>query len=438
MQVCILGLGYIGLPTASILANNGFEVHGVDVNPSVVETINRGFIHIKEPGLRALVGAAIGSGNLRAATVPTEAEAFIIAVPTPLGPRRTADMTFVENAARSIVPFLRPGNLVILESTSPPMTTTNLVAPILAESGLEIGEEVLLAHCPERVLPGRILKELIENDRIIGGVNRKSAEAAERLYRSFVSGNIHLTDATTAEMVKLMENTFRDVNIALANELARMAEESGINAWEVIRLANLHPRVNLHLPGPGVGGHCISVDPWFLVEKFPDTARLIRTARELNSGVPQVVADRILEMLADVARPRVTILGLAYKGNVDDVRESPAIEVVELLGARGVEVRAYDPHVREWHGELHSLETAFQGSDLAVLLTDHAEFRHLNPGSLGKLMRHRRLLDTRAALDLESWAAAGFETGVLGARPAAGSEAMPAADSAATSPLLAA
>lgn len=424
--ICVVGLGYIGLPTASMFASNGFQVIGVDVNPTIVDIINRGQIHIQEPGLKTVVAAAIGSGNLKASLTPSKADVFILAVPTPFTGAKKPDLSYVESATRSILPFVEKGNLVILESTSPPGTTQDVVARILMEAGFDVaGGEVHVAHCPERVLPGRILKELVGNDRIIGGITRASAEMARDLYASFVEGAIHLTDATTAEMVKLMENTFRDVNIALANELALMAEKAGISAWEVIRLANLHPRVNLHRPGPGVGGHCISVDPWFLIDSFPAIANLARQARNTNDQMPLLVAERTLGLLEGISDPRVAVLGLAYKGNVDDVRESPANEIVEVLLRRGVEVRSYDPHVREWTHDLLSLEATLGGADLVLLLTDHAEFKYLNPASLGSLLRRRVVFDTRSFLDLALWQEAGFETHLLGqgsARPQARAE----------------
>ena len=291
-KICVLGLGYIGLPTAAVLATHGFSVVGVDVNAAVVGTINNGGIHIKEPGLNTLVQAAIKSGNLVVRTRPETADAFIIAVSTPLK-NREADLSYVKSAAESIVPYLERGNLVILESTVPPKTTEELLIPILEQTKLRAGEDFYLAHCPERVLPGNILKEIIENDRIIGGINPESAVKAKDLYSTFVSGIIYLTDATTAEMVKVIENTYRDVNIALANELSRICMKLGMNVWEVIELANKHPRVNLLSPGPGVGGHCLAVDPWFVVEKAPQVAKLIRLSRGINDEQPQFVVSMI-------------------------------------------------------------------------------------------------------------------------------------------------
>lgn len=412
--ICVLGLGYIGLPTASILAAKGHHVTGVDVNPYVVETINQGNIHIEEPGLNEVVQAAVSSKKLRASTSPVEADVFIIAVPTPITSAKTADMSFVRAAAKSIIPLLRAGNLIVLESTSPPGTTRDLLAPLLAESGFELGRDLFLAHCPERVLPGSILKELVENHRVIGGFTPACADKAYSLYATFVEGAMHKTDTTTAEMVKVMENTYRDVNIALANELALISENLAINAWDVIRLANLHPRVNLHQPGPGVGGHCISVDPWFIVEQAPETAKIIHLARQINDSMPHHVTQEIIHSLEGIKEPKVTILGVAYKGNVDDTRESPALEVLHALTKAGVVVGIYDPHVHQFEYELSSLEDAFRDSDIAVLLTPHNEYKTLNPSDIGKLMRNRVIFDTRNQLRPTEWQEEDFRIKLLG------------------------
>jgi len=414
-NICVLGLGYIGLPTAAMLATHGFTVVGVDVNQDVVDIISNGDIYIEEPGLRTLVQAAVKSGNLQAVPRPSEADAFIIAVPTPLRDKK-ADLTAVESATQSIVPVLRKGNLVILESTVPPKTSEELVAPILEQSGLKAGQDFYLAHCPERVLPGNILKEIIENDRIIGGINPESAVKAKELYGEFVAGKIYLTTVTTAELVKVMENTYRDVNIALANELSRICMNLGSDVWDVIELANKHPRVSLVRPGPGVGGHCLAVDPWFVVEKVPQTAKLIRLSREINDSQPQFVVSVIDEMIKGIPNPKVTVLGVAYKGNVDDTRESPAIAIIRSLETAGYQLGIIDPHVRNFGHELSGLEEAFKGSDCAVLVTDHDEFKVLSPENLGPLMRTKQILDTRHCLDLERWKGAGFEVRLLGSR----------------------
>ncbi|MBI2425505.1 MAG: nucleotide sugar dehydrogenase [Candidatus Hydrogenedentes bacterium] len=412
--VCVMGLGYIGLPTASVLATNGFQVLGVDVNPSVVDTVNQGNIHIEEPGLHTIVRAAIQSGNLRAATKPECCDVYIIAVPTPLTEDKRANMDYVRAATEEIVPLLKPGALIVLESTSPPGTCRDLLQPILAQSGLTLGKDLFLAHCPERVLPGRILKEFIANDRVVGGFDEESARRARDLYATFVEGDILLTGMTTAELVKVLENTYRDVNIALANETAILCEALQVDFAEVARLANRHPRVNVHMAGPGVGGHCISVDPWFLVEAFPEETRLIRTARARNDGMPAHVVKTIQELVAGVEAPKIAVLGLAFKGNVDDMRESPSARVIELLHAEGIALAAHDPYVKHSPIELHSLEDCFKDADCLAVLTDHNDYKYINPRQVAKLMRRRVLYDTRNILDHNDWCDAGFQVRVLG------------------------
>ncbi len=413
-RVCVLGLGYIGLPTASVLAANGFEVLGVDVSEHVVNTVNEGNIHIEEPGLHTLVQAATGSGRLRATLDPEPCDVFIIAVPTPLTKDKRADMSFVTRAAESIVHCLRKGSLVILESTSPPGTCVELLKPILERSGLKVGPDIHLAHCPERVLPGRILKELIDNDRVIGGYDSESAERAKEIYEAFVEGKIFLTNATTAEMVKILENTYRDVNIALANEAALICERLGIDFWEAARFANRHPRVNVHSAGPGVGGHCISVDPWFLVEKQPEEARMIRLARERNDGMPAHVVQVVKGLLTNVETPKIAVLGMAYKGNVDDLRESPALNVIKLLIAEGFTVSVNDPHVRHAPFLSEPIESCLANADCLLLLTDHDEYKDLEPAFAAARMRLPILFDTRNQLDHAAWQAAGFRVKLLG------------------------
>jgi UDP-N-acetyl-D-mannosaminuronic acid dehydrogenase len=413
-SVCVIGLGYIGLPTASILATNGFHVLGVDIDATVVATVNQGDIHIEEPGLHTVVRAAIQSGNLKAALKPAPADAYILAVPTPLTDDNHPDMSHVRATAEAIVPCLRRGALVILESTSPPGTCHDMLVPILESSGLKVGVDIHLAHCPERVLPGHILRELISNDRIIGGFDTAAAEKARDLYATFVDGTMHLTDLTTAEFVKVLENTYRDVNIALANEAALLCEGLGIQFREAARLANRHPRVNVHQAGPGVGGHCISVDPWFLVDRFPEQASLIHLARLRNDGMPAHVADTVLELLAGLQAPRVAALGLAYKGNIDDTRESPALAVIQILQTEGIEVVAHDSFVHSASVPRETLENALQGADCLLVLTDHDEYRQLGPALAARLMRGRIVYDTRNVLHHADWREAGFLVRVLG------------------------
>jgi len=416
--ICVLGLGYIGLPTASTFATHGLKVVGVDVNPQIVNGLQNGHLHLYEPGLRTLVQAALRSGNLIVAQQPQPADAFIIAVPTPFYEDKRADMRAVQSASEAIVPHLRKGNLVILESTSPPLTTVNLVAPILEKSGLKAGEDFYLAYSPERVLPGQILRELIENARIIGGVNPESAQAGRDLYSIFVRGEIILTDATTAEMVKLMENTYRDVNIAIANEFSRLADRFGVDVWDAIRLANRHPRVNILSPGPGVGGHCISVDPWFLVEAAPDLTPLIRTARKVNDDQPLFVVQLVRQILGDLSGRRIAALGLAYKPNVDDLRESPAVEVVHLLQSAGAQVRAFEPYKTNYAfngvASTNSLQTAIEEAELLILLVAHDQFKNLNPQEVARMTAAKMVLDTVNGWKAQEWQQAGFRVFRLG------------------------
>jgi UDP-N-acetyl-D-mannosaminuronic acid dehydrogenase len=418
-KICVLGLGYIGLPTASTFATHGLKVIGVDVNPAVVTGLQKGQLHLYEPGLRTLVQAALRSGNLEIAKEPQPADAFLITVPTPFFGEKQADLSFVRSAAKMIRPNLQRGNLVVLESTSPPLTTTEVVAPILEQSGFKAGEDFYLVYSPERVLPGQILRELIENARVIGGVNAASAEAGRDLYKIFVRGEIILTNATTAEMVKLMENTYRDVNIAVANEFARMAERFGVDVWEAIRLANRHPRVNILNPGPGVGGHCISVDPWFLVEAAPDLAHVIRSAREVNDNQPHFVLDLVRKALGgNVAGKRVTVLGLAFKPDVDDLRESPAIELVQLLVRSGAEVSVYEPYKPEFTvpgaHSAQSLAEALDNADALVLVVGHSSLKSLDPVELANKTPARIAVDCVNGWDPFLWQAAGFNLHRLG------------------------
>ncbi|MBI4515837.1 MAG: nucleotide sugar dehydrogenase [Deltaproteobacteria bacterium] len=416
--VCVLGLGYVGLPTAAMLAAAGYRVVGVDTDARVVARLAAGEPHLDEPGLATVVRAALRSGNLRPAVQPAAADVFVIAVPTPLireGALPRADLEAVRTAAAAIVPCLQAGNLVLLESTSPPGTTRGVLAAAIERGGLVAGRDVDVAYCPERVIPGNILKELIANARIVGGLTPRSAERAAELYRSFVEGEIICTDATTAELVKLMENTYRDVNIALANELARMAEELGVDAGRVVELANHHPRVHLHRPGPGVGGHCIGVDPWFLVERFPARTKLIRAAREINDQVPSLVVERVRRLVAGVVRPKIALLGLAYKGDVGDVRESPAIRVRDLLRELGgVVVAEHDPHAGDRRDEA-ALTSCLQDAHLVLLLAPHTAYRRLRPAQVASLVARPLVLDTHGHLDRAAWRAAGFQVEVLGA-----------------------
>jgi len=414
----VLGLGYIGLPTASTFATHGVRVIGVDVNQRVVKTLQNGGLHIHEPGLRTLVQAALKSGNLSISTQPEAAEAFIIAVPTPFKEGKRADLAYVISASEAIVPYLRAGNLVVLESTSPPRTTIDVVAPILEKSGLKAGQDFHLAYSPERVLPGQILRELIDNARVIGGIDQASADAGRDLYATFVRGEIVCTTATTAEMVKLMENTYRDVNIAIANEFSRLATRFGVDVWEAIELANRHPRVGILRPGPGVGGHCISVDPWFLVEAAPDLTPLISTSRRVNDDQPQLVVDLLQQTLGGLSGKRVALLGLAYKPDVDDLRESPAVDIAYRLIDLGAEVVAYEPYKLDAEfpkiSLAQTLEAALSGADGLALLVAHAPLKDLVPEEVAAKTDARIALDAVNGWDPADWQQAGFSLTRLG------------------------
>lgn len=397
-KICVIGLGYIGLPTAGIFAKAGYEVVGVDVNERVVEVLNQGNIHIEETGLSELIKEVVTNGNLRASIQPEEADVFIIAVPTPIHEDQTANVDYVISATEAITPFLKKDNVVIVESTIPPRTTDDIVAPILEKAGWNTKEDLFIAHCPERVLPGKILIELVENTRIVGGITPKSAEKAADVYRQIVTGDVIETEAVTAEMSKLMENTFRDVNIALANELAKISNKLGVNAHSVIELANKHPRVNIHHPGPGVGGHCLAVDPYFIVEKAQEESPLIQTARHINNSMPEFVIKNIDRLVCELENPKIAILGLTYKGNIDDVRESPAIEIVEKLQMNDrYDVRLHDPHVKDEQVTytLSSFEEAISGAHVAVILADHHAFKQLPTDILKEKMATAVILDTK-------------------------------------------
>ncbi|NLN70748.1 MAG: nucleotide sugar dehydrogenase [Chloroflexi bacterium] len=412
-SVCVIGMGYIGLPTASMFASKGIQVTGVDTNARVITALQAGKAHIAEPGLQEHLLNALHSGRLAVSTEVVSAEAFIIAVPTPFYDDKQADLRAVVAASQSIVPHLRRGNLVILESTSPPRTTVDIVAPILEKSGLKVGADFLLAYSPERVLPGRILQELVENPRVIGGVDPASAEAGRDLYQTFVQGEIILTDATTAEMVKLMENTFRDINIAVANEFSRLADAFNVDIWEAISIANRHPRVNILRPGVGVGGHCIDVDPWFLVEAAPESARLIKAARGINDSQPAFVAKHIQSIARGLEGKTIAFLGLAFKPDVDDVRESPAVALARHLVSAGARVLAYEPlkpgaNLQDIE-QVEHLEEALAEAHLVVLGVAHGAFKALNPAEMRLKTKAEWVYDAVNAWDKHAWEAAGFQ-----------------------------
>ena len=391
-KICVMGLGYIGLPTASLLATKGCEVVGVDIANEVIETINRAEVHIREPELDVLVRSAVSSGNLRAQQKPEPADIFFITVPTPIRDNHEPDLSYVKLATEAIAPFVEPGNLIVLESTCPIGTTDNLVVETLRQSGVDVDEGVLVAHCPERVLPGSILTELVRNDRIVGGINAKSTRVAAEFYRQFVSGEVCETTARLAEMTKLTENTFRDVNIALANELSIICDQHGIDVWDLIKLANRHPRVDVLQPGPGVGGHCIAVDPWFIVASAPEQSKLIRTAREVNDSKSEWVLEKIRAKSERFKRPMIACLGLTFKADVDDLRQSPALRIAKRVVEEDLgNLVVCEPNIDEIADfKLASLEEAMTFADIVVILVKHREF-----GALGQHhLKDKIVIDT--------------------------------------------
>lgn len=412
--ISVIGLGYIGLPTAAVFASRKIKVVGVDVNKIAVDTINKGMIHIVEPDLDIVVHAAVTEGYLRATQTPEPADAFLIAVPTPFKGDHEPDLSYIESACRAIAPVLKSGDLVILESTSP-VGATEQVAQWLAEMRTDLtfpqthGEssDIRVAHCPERVLPGHVLRELVQNDRVIGGMTAKCSERATKLYKLFVEGECVITNARTAEMCKLTENSFRDVNIAFANELSMICDKLDINVWELIRLANRHPRVNILQPGPGVGGHCIAVDPWFIVSKTPEEAKIIRCAREVNDSKPEWVIDKVklavaehLQANPDKTAKEVTVacFGLAFKPDIDDLRESPAVAITKrIANEHPGRVFAVEPNISELPAalgeqvEFKSIEEALNEATIVLLLVDHKAFKELDSSRFGTVT----LIDTR-------------------------------------------
>ncbi|WP_437790895.1 nucleotide sugar dehydrogenase [Macrococcoides caseolyticum] len=395
MKLTTIGLGYIGLPTSIMFAKHGVDVVGVDIKQETVDKLNNGQIHIEEPGLQEALEEVLASGKFKASTLPEQADAYIIAVPTPNNndEHKSCDISIVMSGVESIIPLLKRGDTVIVESTIAPRTMDDHVKPYLESKGFIIGEDIYLVHCPERVLPGQIMHELVYNNRIIGGITPACVEAGKRVYGTFVKGEMIETQAKTAEMSKLMENTYRDVNIALANELAKICNDLEINVNDVIEMANKHPRVNLHTPGPGVGGHCLAVDPYFIIAEAPEHALLIKLARDINVSMPEYVVHHAKDILSRIGGNKVTVFGLTYKGDVDDIRESPAFDIYEMLTASQYEVVAYDPHVKQEFVE-EDMGTAVKDSDLVLILSDHSEFKQLTDGDFDG-MRSRYILDTK-------------------------------------------
>jgi UDP-N-acetyl-D-mannosaminuronic acid dehydrogenase len=389
-KIVVIGTGYVGLPAAILFARAGYKVVGVDINKNIVETINEGVLHIGEKELGKIFREENVRKNLKSQDTPCEGDVFLIAVPTPLDKRKKiADLSFVITALKSILPYLKKGNLVILESTVPPLTCREIIKPVIEDgTGLLVNSEVYIAHCPERILPGNIFHEIVYNDRIIGGMNEKASWIAKELYSSFVKGHLFITDDVTAELCKLAENTFRDVNIALANEIEQVSETLGVDAQEVINLANNHPRVKLLQPGIGVGGHCIPLDPWFIKEIDPENTSLIFAARRINDERPKRIAGKIRRLLKDVSDPKIVVLGIAYKPNTYDTRESPALEIIEILRADGYDVACFDPLVKNY--EYTAIADIVKGKDCLAILVEHDQIKEELEKNLYQIKKQMR------------------------------------------------
>lgn len=391
MKICIIGQGYIGLPTAALFARNHCEVVGVDVNEKIIENLNNGIVHIEEPGISDIIRQSLKNNVYKASLKPEKADAFIITVPTPyIAENYSCDLSYVINACESIIPYLEKENTVIIESTIAPMSTDEVIKPIFEKAGFTIGKDLFIAHCPERVLPGKIIEELIHNDRIIGGITPECSVKASEVYGQFVEGELLLTEAKTAELSKCMENTFRDVNIALANELAKICAEIGVNSLDVIKLSNKHPRVNLHSPGPGVGGHCLAIDPYFIYAKAPDTAKIIKLARDTNNSMPEFVCKNVEKI---IEKGKIAVLGVSYKGNTGDDRESPAYEIISKL-ENNYTIAIHDPHID--NPDFVEFKSAVEDADLILILCDHDEFKNMD---YTQINRNTIIFDTKNIID---------------------------------------
>lgn len=390
MKICVIGQGYIGLPTAALFSQNNCEVVGVDISEKLINNLNKGIIHIEEPGISDIIKQSVDQKRYSASLTPQKADAFIITVPTPyISENYSCDLSYVISACESILPYLEKGNTIIVESTIAPMSTDEIIKPLFENAGFTIGEDLYLAHCPERVLPGKILDELVNNNRIIGGITPNCAKKASEIYGQFVKGELIITEAKTAELSKCMENTFRDVNIALANELSKICAEIGVNALDVIKMANKHPRVNLHSPGPGVGGHCLAIDPYFIYAKAPETAKIIKLARDVNTSMPHFVCENVEKI---IEHGKIAIFGVSYKGNTDDDRESPAYEIINEL-KNNYEIVIYDPHIE--NPDFLSFEESIKEADLILILCDHDEFKHIDYEVIKENMNVPIIFDTK-------------------------------------------
>ena len=409
-KICVVGLGYIGLPTACYLAKAGYKVIGVDTNEKIIQTLKDGTAPFEEPGLQTLLNK--GFKNFEFSLNPKEADIFIISVPTPITKAKKPNLNYIKRVSKSIAKVIKHNNLVIVESTITPGCSEKIILPILKRKHPDY--RIFLAHAPERAIPGRTLIEMIENDRIIGGIDKDSNQLAKDLYSTFVKGKIYLTDTTTAETVKLLENTYRDINIAFANEIAKLCDKIGINVWEAIKIANYHPRVNIHLPGPGVGGHCISVDPWFLMRKDGIDNEMVKLSRMINDSMPNYIIKCVSKILKDINTYTITILGAAYKANVDDWRETPALKIIELAKNKGWKVKVHDPLLKDFPYEIEKdFKKATQDSDCLLILADHSFYQTVKPLEI-KNMKSKNIFDSRNSIDEAIWKEAGFTIKILG------------------------
>lgn len=409
MKICVLGLGYIGLPTALLLANAGYTVYGYDIDEKKIESLKNKKLYFHEPGLQELFEKS--SKNFNPVNELIKSNCYIISVPTPLDhKKKQSDLTYFKKAISEILQSIDDESLIIVESTVPPGTCEKLIIKPSIKKGFIPEKNIFVAHCPERAIPGNTIYEMINNDRIIGGYGPSSSNKAKKIYSSFVKGTIHETDLTTAETVKLMENTYRDINIALANDFALICEELGINVWDAIELANRHPRVNILYPGPGVGGHCLPIDPWFLTE-VSEKGLIIKTARKINDYMPEHIVSIIKSILKNIDNPSVTLLGLSYKKNIDDTRETPSKNIVNLLKSENINIKIFDPYFNN-KSEFYN---AIKDTDCLLLVTDHDWFKSIDPIEIRDLMRNRYLIDTRNLFDHRRWKSAGFQVFLLGA-----------------------
>jgi len=411
-KICVVGLGYIGLPLACTLAKLKYKVYGVDIKEEVVSLLKLGKSHIEEKGLPSLLQQVINSNNLEVKIKPVHADCYIITVPTPNLESKNADLSFIKNALKSIIPFLKKGNLIILESTVPPGTTVDFVLPILSNAGFNVGVDIYLAYSPERILPGNMLHELVHNPRTVGGINTASTKAAFDVYNIFVKGKITLTDSTTAEMVKLMENTYRDINIAIANEFSRICQKNGVDIYSAIKLANQHPRVDILNPGPGVGGHCISVDPWFLINSAPEESILSKKARNINDSQPNFIIELVKKKMGPLNNFKIGILGLAYKADVGDFRESPSLEIINILKKQCSLINSYDPFSRKESikgiKRFDTINEALKDVDIIIFLVPHKFFKKITPKELEKITPARYIFDFCKTFNRREWADSKF------------------------------